>query len=98
MFTFVMRVPVFRILHISGSSDADAVREALTGEPEEEYVVLWVGTLSEGLQRLRAGRFDAIVLTLPDPGRFDTASVAQLVAAAPTAPIIVLGADTQRRA
>jgi diguanylate cyclase (GGDEF)-like protein/PAS domain S-box-containing protein len=82
-----------RVLHIGGSAaDSRIVREALTGSKGERFEVEWVGTLTDGLERLTE-RTSLVLLDLRLPDCPGLKALEKLVRAAPAAPIVVVGTD-----
>ncbi|MBM9537911.1 putative bifunctional diguanylate cyclase/phosphodiesterase [Desulfobulbus alkaliphilus] len=82
-----------RVLIITGDTvEAEALQKVLGGAQEGAFIVEWVKQLSEGLDRLRAGGIDAIIveLALHDSQGIDTFD--QVLAAAPHTPILILSA------
>jgi len=83
-----------RVLHIGGNTTAArTIREALTGSNSELYQVEWVRTLSDGLERLTSNRMSAVLLDLQVPDGSGIEALENLRRAAPTIPVIVVGAD-----
>jgi diguanylate cyclase (GGDEF)-like protein/PAS domain S-box-containing protein len=87
-----------RVLHIGGNAtDAQMVRKALTESTSERYDVDWVGTLAGGLERLIPNRICAVLLDLQMPDCPGIDGLDQLLRAAPTIPILVVGADENKK-
>ena len=83
-----------RVLHIGGNAaGARTVREALSGSNSELYEVEWARTLSDGLERLTMNRVSAVLLDLQLPDGSGIDALENLLRAAPTIPVIVVGAD-----
>ena len=69
------------------------IREALTGSKSDLYDVEWVGTLSDGLERLTRNRTSVVLLDLQLPDCPGIEGLEELLRAAPATPILVVGAD-----
>ncbi len=83
-----------RILHIGGNiGDARMVREALAASTSERYDVEWVGTLTDGLERLASNGISAVLLDLQLPECAGIDGLQKLLRAAPSIPILVVGVD-----
>jgi len=77
-------------------ADAKLIQEALTDTRFGPFQIEWVKSLSDGLERLRKGRIEAILadLLLPDSQGIETLD--RLVRAAPRVPILVVsGSDDE---
>ena len=82
-----------RVLHIGGNAtDARMIREALAESHSAQYEVEWVESLSDGLDRLAANRKKVVLLELQLPDCPGDSGLEQLLRAAPTLPILVVGA------
>jgi diguanylate cyclase (GGDEF)-like protein/PAS domain S-box-containing protein len=82
------------VLHIGGNAaDARKIREALTESKGGPFDVEWVGTLSEGLQRLAANPMSAVLLDLQLPDCPAIDGLQELLRVVSAAPILVVGAD-----
>lgn len=93
-----MRGGKHRVLHIGGSAtDAHKVRRALTESKRDRYDVEWVVNLSDGLERLIPNRIAAVLLNLQLPDCPGIDALDQLHRAAPTIPILVVGADDNEK-
>ncbi len=93
-----MRGGKHRVLHIGGSAtDAHMVRRALTESKRDRYDVEWVVNLSDGLERLIPNRIAAVLLNLQLPDCPGIDALDQLHRAAPTIPILVVGADDNEK-
>jgi diguanylate cyclase (GGDEF)-like protein/PAS domain S-box-containing protein len=83
-----------RILHIGGSTAGAAmIRQAFGGSTGQPGDVGWVATLSEGLERLAAQQVSVVLLDLDLPGSPGMRGLETLLLAAPTVPVLVIGAD-----
>jgi diguanylate cyclase (GGDEF)-like protein/PAS domain S-box-containing protein len=69
------------------------IRETLIESKREPYDVEWVGSLSDGLERLTTNRVSAVLLDLRLPDCQGIAGLEKLLQAAPSIPILVVGAD-----
>ena len=93
-----MRGGKHRVLHIGGSAtDAHMVRRALTESKPDRYDVEWVVNLSDGLERLIPNRIAAVLLDLQLPDCPGIDALNRLLLAAPTIPILVVGADEDEK-
>jgi diguanylate cyclase (GGDEF)-like protein/PAS domain S-box-containing protein len=83
-----------RVLHIGGNStDARVIRQALSESKGGQYDVEWVGTLSDGVERLTTNPTSAVLLDLQLPDCRGIDGLEKLLETAPAIPILVVGAD-----
>jgi diguanylate cyclase (GGDEF)-like protein/PAS domain S-box-containing protein len=83
-----------RVLHIGGkTTDARRIRKALTESKSERYDVECVGKLSDGLARLTTNRTSVVLLDLQVPDCPGMNALEKVLLAAPSTPILVVGAD-----
>ena len=83
-----------RILIITGdAADAKTLEDVLRKAKDGPFDIEWVTRLADGLERLRAGGIDAILvdLSLPDSQGIET--FGKLFAAAPQTPVLTLSAE-----
>ena len=93
-----MSVGRYRVLHIGGNTtDARTIRQALTESKPERYDVEWVATLSDGLERLTTNPMSVVLLDLELPDSPVINALEKLLWAAPTIPILVVGADENEK-
>jgi diguanylate cyclase (GGDEF)-like protein/PAS domain S-box-containing protein len=79
------------VLHVGGNAlDAQTIRDLL-GSNSGRYVVEWVETLSEGLQRATTNPISAVLLDLRLPDCPGLDALDQLARAVPAQPILVVG-------
>ncbi len=71
-------------------ADADFVREALVEEGAFRVALIHVERLGRGLEVLRAGAFDAVLLDLSLPDAWELEGVGRLRSEAPEVPVVVL--------
>ena len=77
--------------------DARLVREYLADYPQESPGVVHVSRLSEAIEAVDGSRFDVILVDLNVPDSHGTATFANVHAAAPDSPVVVLsGMDDER--
>ncbi len=80
------------ILLIESNPDAAVrIREALAAAGTASFNVEWVRQLSEGIDRLRKGGVDAVLLELSLPDSHGIETFDKLFATAPDVPILILG-------
>ena len=72
-------------------ADAVFIRAALADTKYSLFHVEWTSNLSEGLEFLRRGRFDAVLMSLSVADGGEIATFAQLYLAVPHIPVLVLG-------
>jgi len=82
-----------RILIITNdAADAESLKNVLCQAKNNSFEIEWVTCLSDGLERLRAGGIDAILVDLFLPDSQGIATFDQLFAGAPQTPILTLHA------
>jgi diguanylate cyclase (GGDEF)-like protein/PAS domain S-box-containing protein len=82
---------VNRILLITNDPrDANTLKDVLGNAKDGPYEIEWMARLSTGLERLRTGGIDAIIVDLSLPDSSGIGTFDQLFAAAPHTPIMTL--------
>lgn len=78
------------LLITSDASDAMSLKVVLSQAKDDAFDIEWVVRLSDGLERLRAGGIDAILVDLSLPDSQDITTFDKLYAIAPQTPIWIL--------
>jgi diguanylate cyclase (GGDEF)-like protein/PAS domain S-box-containing protein len=82
------------VLHVGGNTlDARTIRDLLGASNPGRYVVQWVETFSEGLERATTNPMSAVLLDLRLPDCAGMDALDQLARAVPAQPILVVGSE-----
>jgi formate hydrogenlyase transcriptional activator len=91
-----MKQPLRILLIEDNAGDARLLREALSTEPKDAFVLNHSFRMSDAVAQLAAGNVDVVLLDLGLPDAHGLDSIRRIVAAGPNFPVIVLtGLDDQ---
>jgi PAS domain S-box-containing protein len=87
-----MTSPIEVLLVEASADTAQAVAEALAGSADGRYDLTWVDSLDRGLERLRAGEPDLILLGAKLPDTSGAQALAAVRSQSPLVPVVILSA------